>query len=115
MATAIPYDFILHLWYLPAQPMFAVDPLDVTTFGTSKALSDFDEEHEHDDDDNLRSEPEMPDLPVSAKRSRKGPVHSGGGIRSTHAATDKEEESSAKSQALRILEPENWRQTPEEY
>ncbi|KAH7918430.1 hypothetical protein BV22DRAFT_1041794 [Leucogyrophana mollusca] len=49
--------------------MFAVDPhLDVTTLGTSKALSEFDEEHEHDDDD-LRLEPEMPDLLVSAKRS----------------------------------------------
>ncbi|KAH7918941.1 hypothetical protein BV22DRAFT_1041358 [Leucogyrophana mollusca] len=53
--------------------MFVVDPhLDVTTFGTRKALSEFDEEHEHDGDDDLRSEPEMFDLPVSAKRSPAG-------------------------------------------
>ncbi|KAH7917664.1 hypothetical protein BV22DRAFT_1135221 [Leucogyrophana mollusca] len=129
ITTATPYDFLSGGGAMSspesstsaasphAQPMFAIDPQLVGTPATSKALSDFDEEEEHEDDqddDDLEPETE-PDLPVPTKRSRKGTVHSGGVKKSTHAATDKEKENSAKSQALRILEPEDWRPSPEEY
>ncbi|KAH7919184.1 hypothetical protein BV22DRAFT_1134022 [Leucogyrophana mollusca] len=128
IATVAPYDFLTGGGAMSspesstsatsphAQPVFAIDPQLVGTPATSKALSDFDEEeHEHDEgDDDLEPDTE-PDLPAPTQRSRKGTVHSGGVKKSTHAAADKEKENSAKSQALRILEPEDWRPSPEEY
>jgi hypothetical protein len=81
-------------------PMFAIDPQLVGTPATSKALSDFDDDTDSDD--------------PKPRPSRRGAVMSGA-IRK--APPDKEKETRARKDAapLRILEPEDWRPSPEEY
>jgi hypothetical protein len=80
--------------------MFAIDPQLVGTPATSKALSDFDDDTDSDD--------------PKPRPSRRGAVMSGA-IRK--APPDKEKETRARKDAapLRILEPEDWRPSPEEY
>ncbi|KAH7908908.1 hypothetical protein BJ138DRAFT_302640 [Hygrophoropsis aurantiaca] len=105
-----------------SQPMFAIDPQLVGTPATSKAMSDFDEEEEehdlveHEDDDDLDREPEISAASKVGGRgraaSRKGTVQSGG---IKKQSTDKENSKRAESQPLKILEPEDWRPSPEEY
>ncbi|KAH0834732.1 hypothetical protein J3R83DRAFT_10292 [Lanmaoa asiatica] len=90
-------------------PMFAIDPQLVGTPATSKALSDFDEDEGESDDDDP--------LPVSRpKPSRKGTVMSGG-IKKAPLPEKENKEGNPKKDALslRILEPEDWRPSPEEY
>ena len=91
----------------PHSPMFAIDPQLVGTPATSKAASDFDED-EHDDD-------EPPPVPQQ-RLSRKGTVMSGG-IKKAPLPDKENKEGRAKTdfQPLKILEPEDWRPSPEEY
>ncbi|OAX35200.1 hypothetical protein K503DRAFT_746287 [Rhizopogon vinicolor AM-OR11-026] len=95
-------------------PMFAIDPQLVGTPATSHEHSDLDSETDHD-------EPE-PD-PAPTKRSRRGAVASGG-IKKSSAPSEKDlnttkEGGKAKISKdpapLKILEPEDWRPSPEEY
>ena len=88
-------------------PMFAIDPQLVGTPATSKALSDF-----GDDDD--ESSDDLPAVPKH--RSRKGTVMSGG-IKKAPLPEKENKDARAKKDAapLRILEPEDWRPSPEEY
>ncbi|KAG9311812.1 hypothetical protein JVU11DRAFT_8059 [Chiua virens] len=89
-------------------PMFAIDPQLVGTPATSKALSDFDEEEpESDDDDPLPAA-----LATKPKQSRKGTVMSGGIKKAP--VPDKENKPKDVS-PLKILEPEDWRPSPDEY
>ncbi|KAG2140754.1 hypothetical protein BD769DRAFT_1349928 [Suillus cothurnatus] len=90
-------------------PMFAIDPQLVGTPATSNDHSDQDSD----------SEPE-PEL-APPKRSRRGAVASGG-IKKSYNPSEKDSNSGAgKSKSskdpapLRILEPEDWRPSPEEY
>lgn len=114
------------------QPSFGIDPQLVGTPATSKALSDFDEEEQHDalflplPEEEEEREDESPSASGNSaprgKISRKGTVLSGG-IRKASAvsSTDKENgpskenKSKKESAPLRILEPEDWRPSPEEY
>jgi hypothetical protein len=110
------------------QSMFGIDPQLVGTPATSKALSDFDEEEEYpshspsaqDDDEDLEEQvSQSTNKPGRSKASRKGAVMSGG-IKKASPVTDKEnggKEGKAKKEfaPLRILEPEDWRPSPEEY
>lgn len=91
-------------------PMFAIDPQLVGTPATSKALSDFD-----DDEDEQSDDPPSPPAP-RPKHSRKGTVMSGG-IKKAPLPEKENRESKSKMDAapLRILEPEDWRPSPEEY
>lgn len=111
------------------QPSFGIDPQLVGTPATSRALSDFDEEEYYSSTSHapLEEEEEREEDPPStsakstarAKVSRKGTVLSGG-VKKTSATTDKEntakDTKSKKDPApLKILEPEDWRPSPEEY
>ncbi|KAF9236061.1 hypothetical protein BU15DRAFT_89333 [Melanogaster broomeanus] len=110
------------------QPMFGIDPQLVGTPATSKALSDFDEDEEcgsqspsaHEDDEDLEGQLSSSiSKPDRSKTSRKGTLMSGG-IKKASIVTDKEnggKEGKAKKEPapLRILEPEDWRPSPEEY
>ncbi|KAG2039301.1 hypothetical protein BDR03DRAFT_981048 [Suillus americanus] len=97
----------------PSTPMFAIDPQLVGTPATSNDHSD------QDSNSDLEEEPE-PEL-APPKRSRRGAVASGG-IKKSYAPSEKDLNSGAgKSKPskdpapLRILEPEDWRPSPEEY
>jgi hypothetical protein len=92
--------------------MFAIDPQLVGTPATS---------HEHSDPDS-ETDQEEPE-PTPPKRSRRGAVASGG-IKKSSAPSEKDmnttkEGGKAKTSKdpapLRILEPEDWRPSPEEY
>lgn len=111
------------------QPSFGIDPQLVGTPATSRALSDFDEEEYHSSTSHapLEEEEEKEEDPPStsskstarAKVSRKGTVLSGG-VKKTSATTDKENtakdtKSKTDPAPLKILEPEDWRPSPEEY
>ncbi|KAF9226267.1 hypothetical protein BS17DRAFT_794448 [Gyrodon lividus] len=110
------------------QPMFSIDPQLVGTPATSKALSDFDEEEvspsfslspqqeeEEIEEEQLSTPITKPDR---SRSSRKGAVMSGG-VKKISSVTEKEnggKEGKAKEPApLKILEPEDWRPSPEEY
>ncbi|KAI6002998.1 hypothetical protein EDD15DRAFT_2385552 [Pisolithus albus] len=114
------------------QPSFGIDPQLVGTPATSKALSDFDEEEHHDaqsvplPEEEEEKEEESPSISGNSasrgKISRKGTVLSGGVRKtSTVSSTDKENgpskenKSRNESTPLKILEPEDWRPSPEEY
>jgi hypothetical protein len=91
--------------------MFAIDPQLVGTPATSNDHSD--------QDSNSDQEPE-PEL-APPKRSRRGAVVSGG-VKKSYAPSEKDSSSGAgKSKStkdldpLKILEPEDWRPSPEEY
>lgn len=89
-------------------PMFAIDPQLVGTPATSKALSDFGDDDRDSDDD-------LPPLP-KPKPSRKGTVMSGGIKKAPLPEKENKEGKSKKDFAsLKILEPEDWRPSPEEY
>lgn len=91
-------------------PMFAIDPQLVDTPATSKALSDFGDDDPDDDDDD-----DLPPLP-KPRPSRKGTVISGGIKKAPLPEKENKEGKSKKDPApLRILEPEDWRPSPEEY
>lgn len=114
------------------QPSFGIDPQLVGTPATSKALSDFDEEEHHDapsltlPEEEEEKEDESPSTSGNSasrgKISRKGTVLSGG-IRKTSTVSSidkengpsKENKSRNESTPLKILEPEDWRPSPEEY
>ncbi|KAI6021681.1 hypothetical protein BKA83DRAFT_21810 [Pisolithus microcarpus] len=108
------------------QPSFGIDPQLVGTPATSKALSDFDEEEHHDAPEEEEKEDESPSTSGNSasrgKISRKGTVLSGG-IRKTSTVSSidkengpsKENKSRNESTPLKILEPEDWRPSPEEY
>lgn len=90
-------------------PMFAIDPQLVGTPATSKAPSDFDDDDAESDDDDP--------LPVPKSRpNRKGAVMSGG-IKKAPLPDKENKDGKSKKDipALRILEPEDWRPSPEEY
>ncbi|KAG1807005.1 uncharacterized protein BJ212DRAFT_1468459 [Suillus subaureus] len=94
-------------------PMFAIDPQLVGTPATSNDHSDQDS----NSDEELEPEPEL----APPKRSRRGAVASGG-IKKSYSPSEKDLNSGAgKSKPskdpapLRILEPEDWRPSPEEY
>lgn len=88
-------------------PMFAIDPQLVGTPATSKALSDFGDDDSDSDDLAAVTKP---------RPNRKGTVMSGG-IKKAPLPEKENKESRAKKDAapLRILEPEDWRPSPEEY
>ncbi|KAG1888532.1 hypothetical protein F4604DRAFT_1551427, partial [Suillus subluteus] len=97
----------------PSTPMFAIDPQLVGTPATSNDHSD------QDSNSDLELEPEPEFAPP--KRSRRGAVASGG-VKKSYAPSEKDLNSGAgKSKPskdpspLRILEPEDWRPSPEEY
>ncbi|KAG2340320.1 hypothetical protein BDR05DRAFT_967093 [Suillus weaverae] len=90
-------------------PMFAIDPQLVGTPATSNDHSDQDSD----------SEPEQDLTPP--KRSRRGAVASGG-VKKSYPPSEKDlntaagkSKSSKDSAPLKILEPEDWRPSPEEY
>lgn len=89
-------------------PMFAIDPQLVGTPATSKALSDFGDDDDPDSTD---------DAPVTKPRpSRKGTVMSGGIRKATPPEKEnKQSRASKDATPLKILEPEDWRPSPEEY
>ncbi|KAG6331308.1 hypothetical protein ID866_7781 [Astraeus odoratus] len=112
------------------QPSFGIDPQLVGTPATSKALSDFDEEEGHSSMSHSIQEEEEEkedDPPVTegksatrGKISRKGTVLSGGVKKLSAVVSDKEngagKDGKSKDTApLKILEPEDWRPSPEEY
>ncbi|KAH7882298.1 hypothetical protein F5I97DRAFT_1816909 [Phlebopus sp. FC_14] len=111
------------------QPMFSIDPQLVGTPATSKALSDFDEEEKSLSPFSPQDEEEeMEEELVAAtnkpngrpKVSRKGTVLSGGVKKASAVSTEKEnsgKEGKSKKDPLplKILEPEDWRPSPEEY
>ncbi|KAG0692697.1 hypothetical protein DFH29DRAFT_471784 [Suillus ampliporus] len=93
-------------------PMFAIDPQLVGTPATSNDHSD-----QESDSDIDEPEPEL----APPKRSRRGVVASGG-IKKSYSPSEKDSNSgagktkSSKDPApLKILEPEDWRPSPEEY
>ncbi|KAL4073671.1 hypothetical protein J3A83DRAFT_4090431 [Scleroderma citrinum] len=110
------------------QPSFGIDPQLVGTPATSRAMSDFDED-EYLSHMPLEEEEEKEDDPPSTsakstargKISRKGTVISGGVKKTSPITTDKENTASKDTKSkkdpapLKILEPEDWRPTPEEY
>lgn len=93
--------------------MFAIDPQLVGTPATS---------HEHSDPDSETDNEDLEPDPTPPKRSRRGAVASGG-IKKASAPSEKDmntkEGGKAKSSKdpapLKILEPEDWRPSPEEY
>ncbi|KAI9568038.1 hypothetical protein HD554DRAFT_2102497 [Boletus coccyginus] len=90
-------------------PMFAIDPQLVGTPATSKALSDF------GDDDDPDSSDDAPHL-TKPRPSRKGTVMSGGIRKAAPPEKDNKQSRASKDAApLKILEPEDWRPSPEEY
>ncbi|KIK93059.1 hypothetical protein PAXRUDRAFT_536199 [Paxillus rubicundulus Ve08.2h10] len=90
------------------QPMFSIDPQLVGTPATSK-------QEEEEAEEQLSQPLTKPDR---SKTSRKGAVISGG-VKKASSPAEKEngaKEAIAKDHAhLRILEPEDWRPSPEEY
>lgn len=91
--------------------MFAIDPQLVGTPATS---------NDHSDQDSNSDQEQEPEL-APPKRSRRGAVVSGG-IKKSYAPSEKDSNSGAgKSKSskdldpLKILEPEDWRPSPEEY
>ncbi|KIM69474.1 hypothetical protein SCLCIDRAFT_1207899 [Scleroderma citrinum Foug A] len=111
------------------QPSFGIDPQLVGTPATSRALSDFDEEEylsstshvpfEEEEDKEEDPPSTSAKSTTRTKVSRKGTVLSGG-VKKTSAATDKENtakdtKSKKDPGSLKILEPEDWRPSPEEY
>lgn len=96
-------------------PMFAIDPQLVGTPATSNDHSD--QDSNSDQELELELEPEL----APPKRSRRGAVASGG-IKKSYPPSEKDLNSGAgKSKSskdpapLKILEPEDWRPSPEEY
>lgn len=92
-------------------PMFAIDPQLVGTPATSNDNSDQDS----------NSDQELEQELAPPKRSRRGAVASGG-IKKSYSPSEKDLNSGAgKSKSskdpapLKILEPEDWRPSPEEY
>ncbi|KAG2152601.1 uncharacterized protein EDB93DRAFT_1083047 [Suillus bovinus] len=92
-------------------PMFAIDPQLVGTPATS---------NDHSDQDSSSDQELEPEL-APPKRSRRGAVTSGG-IKKSYPPSEKDLNSGAgKSKSskdpapLKILEPEDWRPSPEEY
>ncbi|EIW74384.1 hypothetical protein CONPUDRAFT_93906 [Coniophora puteana RWD-64-598 SS2] len=78
--------------------------------GQDEDLDDVDEDEEDDQD----IEPE----PTPAKRpkgSRKGTVVSGGVVKKSASSPLGDRPTKKEAQSLRILEPEDWRPSPEEY
>ncbi|KAG1845397.1 hypothetical protein C8R48DRAFT_678158 [Suillus tomentosus] len=95
--------------------MFAIDPQLVGTPATSNDHSD--QDSNSDQELELELEPEL----APPKRSRRGAVASGG-IKKSYPPSEKDLNSGAgKSKSpkdtapLKILEPEDWRPSPEEY
>ncbi|KAG1725992.1 uncharacterized protein EDB91DRAFT_1086911 [Suillus paluster] len=86
-------------------PMFAIDPQLVGTPATSNDHSD------QESDSDIEPPP---------KRSRRGAVASGG-IKKSYSPSDKDNSGAGKTKnskdpaPLKILEPEDWRPSPEEY
>lgn len=106
------------------QPNIGIDPQLVGTPATSKAVSvDFSEEEEEEEEEEELEREELSILAKSTARgkaSRKGTVLSGGVKKAPAITIDKEmgrgiEKSKREPASLKILEPADWRPSPEEY
>ncbi|KAI6037625.1 hypothetical protein EDC04DRAFT_2702440 [Pisolithus marmoratus] len=103
--------------YAPSpQPSFGIDPQLVGTPATSKALSDFDEEEHHNAQSlplQEEEEDKEDDIPSSSGKS----ASRGKDVPQGHQNGSPSKESKSKKEMvpLKILEPEDWRPSPEEY